>query len=263
MMIQYSFKLAAACCMALLALVSGIKAQQRTDYDLYLLIGQSNMAGRGEISGAYQAAAPRHVVMFTKALQWVQAKHPLHFDKPKVAGVGPGLSFGEAMAQKKKRKTIALIPCAVGGSSIESWTPGGFDKPTGTHPYDDMLTRLQEAMKSGTLRGVIWLQGEADTSPEKTKAYLAKLQALITRIRTVAGNPQLPFVAGELGAFRENYRQFNTELDKLPQLVPFTAVATSEGLNHKGDNTHFDAASATEYGKRFAAKMKALQKHRS
>lgn len=262
MMIQHLLKLAAACCMALL-MVNGVKAQQRTDYDLYLAIGQSNMAGRGEISGAYVTEAPRHVVMLTKDLQWVQAKHPLHFDKPKVAGVGPGISFAEIMAKKWKRKTIALIPCSVGGSSIESWVPGGFDKPTRTHPYDDMLVRLQEAMKSGTLRGVIWLQGESDSSPEKVKTYLAKLQALIERIRTVAGNPQLPFVAGELGQFRDNYRQFNVELHKLPQLVPYTAVATSEGLTHKGDNTHFDAASAAAYGKRFAAKMKALQKRKS
>ncbi|AWO00585.1 sialate O-acetylesterase [Chitinophaga alhagiae] len=262
MMIQYLLKLAAACCVALLV-VKGVKAQQTTDYDLYLVIGQSNMAGRGVISGAYVTEAPRHVVMLTKDLQWVQARHPLHFDKPKVAGVGPGISFAEVMAKKRKRKTIALIPCSVGGSSIESWAPGGFDKPTRTHPYDDMLVRLREAMKSGTLRGVIWLQGESDSSPEKAKAYLGKLQALIERLRTVAGNPELPFVAGELGPFRENFRHFNIELDKLPQLVPFTAVATSEGLTHKGDNTHFDAASATEYGKRFAAKMKALQKRKS
>jgi hypothetical protein len=258
MMMQYLLKLAAACCMALL-IVNGVKAQQRADYDLYLLIGQSNMAGRGKISGAYVTEAPRHVVMLTKELQWVQAKHPLHFDKPKVVGVGPGISFAEVMAKKRKRKTIALIPCAVGGTSIESWVPGGIDKPTHTHPYDDMLVRLQEAMKSGTLRGVIWLQGEADSSPEKISSYLAKLQALIERLRAVAGDPQLPFVAGELGPFRSSFRQFNVELRKLPQQVPYTAVATSEGLIHKGDHTHLDAASATAYGKRFAEKMKALQ----
>jgi hypothetical protein len=262
MMVQQLLKLAAACLVALLV-TNGIKAQQHADYDLYLVIGQSNMAGRGEISGAFAAEAPRHVVMLTKEMQWVQAKHPLHFDKPKVAGVGPGLSFAEAMARQRRRKTIALIPCSVGGSSIESWVPGGFDKPTRTHPYDDMLTRLQQAMKSGTLRGVIWLQGESDSSPEKVATYLSKLQALIERLRAVAGNPQLPFVAGELGPFRETFRQFNDELHKLPQQVPCTAVATSEGLTHKGDNTHFDAASANEYGKRFAAKMKALQKRKA
>lgn len=259
MTMRYLLKLGAAWCL-MLFITAGANAQQKNGYDLYLLIGQSNMAGRGKMSGEYATAAPSRVLMLNKDLQWVQARHPLHFDKPKAAGVGPGLSFAAAMARQSKRRTIGLIPCAVGGTSINAWAPGAYDKATNTHPYDDMLVRLQEAMKSGTLRGVIWLQGESNSSAAEIKTYLARLQELIQRVRDVAGNQQLPFVAGELGTYKERYQHFNTELAKLPQLVAYTALAPSEGLTHNGDTTHFDAASADEFGKRFAVKMKQLQK---
>ncbi|MGI8637735.1 MAG: sialate O-acetylesterase, partial [Segetibacter sp.] len=211
----------------------------------------------------YENMGSEKVLMLDKENNWVRAKHPLHFDKPKVAGVGPALSFGIAMAEKNRRHKIGLIPCAVGGTSIDVWQPGGYDKATNTHPYDDMLLRLSEALKSGTLKGVIWLQGESDSSPEKAAAYLSKLETLIGRLRELVKNPSLPFVAGELGQYREQYQNINKELASLPARVAHTAVATSEGLTDKGDQTHFDSRSATEYGKRFAEKMKALLKKKN
>ncbi|MEO7444451.1 MAG: sialate O-acetylesterase [Ferruginibacter sp.] len=245
----------------IIAASSVAKAQLKDKpMDIYLLIGQSNMAGRGKITDAYKNEGNGNVLMLDKENNWVPAKHPLHFDKPTVAGVGPGLSFGLAMAKKSKGHCIGLVPCAVGGTSINVWKPGGYDEATKTHPYDDMLLRLNEALKSGTLKGVIWLQGESDSSPEKAEAYLNKLETLIKLIREKANNPSLPFVAGELGQYRESYQKINMELARLPQSVAYTAIATSEGLTDRGDQTHFDSKSATEYGKRFAKKMKALLK---
>jgi len=66
-------------------------------------------------------------------------------------------------------------------------------------------------------------------------------------------------VAGELGRYRDNYDNINKQLVNLPKQVPFTAVASSEGLWHKGDGTHFDSRSADELGKRYAVEMRRLQ----
>lgn len=237
-----------------------LKAQDG-DMDLYLLIGQSNMAGRGPLTPEYSAMGDTAVWMLDKDNQWVPAHHPVHFDKPKVAGVGPGLSFGIAMAhQGRKVHKVGLIPCAVGGTSIEVWVPGGYDKATQTHPYDDAMARLKAALPAGHLKGVIWLQGEADSNPERAAHYLDNLVALINRVREVAGDPTLPFVAGQLGRYKSQYANINAVLKKLPQTVAHTAVASSKGLTDKGDQTHFNAESATIYGKRFAKKMKHLEK---
>lgn len=228
--------------------------------DLYILIGQSNMAGRGPIT---PEIAPEHndnVYMFTKDHKWVIAKHPVHFDKP-IAAVGPGLTFGIMMQQAQPTVKIGLIPCAVGGTPIEHWEPGAYDAATKTHPYDDAVERIKAASKYGNFKGVIWLQGEANSKAEDAKVYLPKLIALIARVRALTGNPDLPFVAGELGRYRQEYDNINVQLHKLPDAVAHTAIASSEGLTDKGDSTHFTGKSAQEMGRRMATKMISLQGH--
>jgi len=229
------------------------------NFHLYLLIGQSNMAGRGQMNAEYRNQFHSNVLMLNKNDEWEAAAHPLHFDKPKMAGVGPGLAFGIEMAKAKPTVKIGLIPCAVGGTAIESWEPSAMDRVTKKYPYDDAIARLRIAMESGVVKGVIWHQGEANSTPERSPDYLKNLELLILRLRKITKDKNLPFVAGELGQYRDRYKLINDKLKLLPETVRNTAVASSEGLTHKGDNTHFDAASATELGKRFAAQMILLQ----
>lgn len=227
--------------------------------DLYLLVGQSNMAGRGTPDAASKEVNPQ-ILMLEKAGNWVPATDPMHFDKPEAIGVGPGLSFAQEMLKQNPKRKIGLIPCAVGGSPIKVWEKGVYYDATKVYPYDDAIRRAKLAQQSGTLKGIIWHQGESDSSPEGAKIYLQKLTAVISNFRTDLGAPNVPFVAGELGYYRDNYKLINTELKKLPQLVPNTAVATAEDLVHKGDNTHFDTPSTRILGKRLAAAFIRLQK---
>lgn len=245
-----------------LGVVTTVNAQSQPHkkFDIYILMGQSNMAGRGPLTEEFKKESNPRVFMLDKAEDWIIARHPLHFDKPKVAGVGPGLAFGIGMAEADPNAQIGLVPCAVGGTPIEHWRPGAYDKATDTHPYDDAVARIKAAMKSGVIKGVIWHQGESDSSPEKAKKYLPQLIELIQNVRKLVGNPDLPFIVGELGRYNPAYQNINIELAKLPGQVPFTAVASSEGLVDKGDNTHFASASAEELGKRFAAQMLKAQK---
>ncbi len=242
------------------AIVAKAQIGATEKFDLYVLIGQSNMAGRGPITEEIAGEHDDRVYMFTKDKQWVIAKHPLHFDKPKVGGVGPGLTFGLTMEQASPSVKIGLIPCAVGGTPIEHWVPGAFDQATNTHPWDDAVERITAAMKYGTIKGVVWHQGEANSTPQKAKIYLSQLTDLIQRVRALVGNPNLPFIVGELGRYRPAYANINFQLAQLPATVPLTAVASSEGLIHKGDTTHFDGPSAQEMGRRMAAKMLEVQR---
>jgi hypothetical protein len=230
---------------------------EKTAYDLYLLIGQSNMAGRGKVDAASTQTHPR-VVTLAKDGQWVPAVDPLHFDKPG-AGVGPGLAFGKAMAEASPQATIGLIPCAVGGTSITRWVPGVQDPVTKAYPYDDMLKRAQAACKDGTLKGIIWHQGEADRRPDASALYAERLTALIARLRKELNAPDVPFVAGELGQLNETNREltagFNTILRGLTQSVARYACVSAEGLTDRGDHLHFNAESARTLGARYAAAM--------
>lgn len=245
-----------------ISLIGQAFAQTKIDtaFELYILIGQSNMAGRGPLTAEFQAQGNPRVFMLNRDKQWVPAKHPLHFDKPKAAGVGPGLAFGMDMAETNPNVKIGLIPCAVGGTPIEHWKPGAFDPATKTHPYDDALIRIKEAMKSGVIKGVIWHQGEANSAENKSAIYIKQLKTLVKTLRREVGNSKLPFVVGELGRFRTQFTKFNIQLAKVPTKIRFTALAISEGLDHKGDSTHFSSSSATELGHRFAKTMIELQR---
>ena len=233
-------------------------------FHLYILMGQSNMAGRGAIEGDLINLNHSRVYMLNKDGEWQVAKNPVHFDKPSVAGVGPGLSFGIEMAKADSTIHIGLIPCAVGGTAIEKWQENTFDEATKTYPYDDALNRINNAMQYGVVKGMLWHQGESNSGTKNLENYIEKLDALITKIRAVTKNKKLPVVVGELGQFSNKYSNFNqTVIPAIITKVPYTILATSENLTDKGDHAHFDGPSANEYGKRFALKMQELQKVQS
>ncbi|OQP39790.1 acetylxylan esterase [Niastella yeongjuensis] len=239
------------------------KAQtQPEEYEVhyYLLIGQSNMAGRGPLDSADNHPNPR-IIMLDSLNQWKTATDPVHFDKPKLVGVGPAISFAKEMTGKDKHIMIALIPCALGGSPINVWEPGA--TYFNWHPYDDAIARVKIALhKGGQLKGVLWHQGESDNDSAHAIVYLEKLKTLITRLRTEFNNPKLPFVAGEIGYFNKQ-NIINPVLNHLPDLVPYTAVVSAKDLTDKGDQLHFDTPSARKLGKRYADAMTQIQKSTS
>jgi len=232
-------------------------------FHLFLLAGQSNMAGRGRVAEEDTVPHPR-VFTLNKANEWVLAKDPIHFDKP-VAGVGLGRTFGITVAEGDPSIVIGLIPCAAGGSPISSWEPGGYHGQTRSHPYDDAVKRTKIAMQKGTLKAVLWHQGESDSQPEKAKVYQQKLHALIERFRAEFDSPGLPFIAGQLGRFpvrpwNEARERVNAVHVSLPDNVKNTAFVPSTGFTHKGDKVHFDAKSMREFGKRYAKAYLGLAK---
>lgn len=233
--------------------------------DLFLLIGQSNMKGRGFMPEVPKRD-PRLVMMAIKDDQWYLARHPLHLTgDPKTfaghdnAGVGPGLAFAEVLAARDPKARLGLIPCAVGGSQIALWQRGA-------KLYDNALRRAKLALQhtaplKARIRGALWLQGEADATDERLPVYEAKLLKLVDDLRADLGEPDLPFVACTIGEMRDddgaaNRRKMNELLLSLPSKRPHTACVNARDLKtHIGDNVHFDTAAQEEIGRRYAAKF--------
>lgn len=230
------------------ALPPGVKLE------LFLLAGQSNMAGRG-VPEAQDKVADPHVWMLSKDGAWVPAVDPLHYDKVGVDGVGPGRSFGIEVAKAHPGAYIGLIPTAVGGVSLEMWRPGG-------KLYTNAIARTRAAMKDGTLAGILWHQGESDTKPEKVQSYPARLDKLLEAFRHDLNAPDLPVVVGQLGVFDpvKNAPRvgFNAMIAKYPEDRTNVSCVQSQGLKSIGDNTHFDAASQRELGHRYAEAFQKL-----
>lgn len=225
-----------------------------SNFHLYLLIGQSNMAGRGMVDAESKQVNPQ-IWMLDSLNHWVPATDPVHFDKPS-AGVGPAVSFAKNILADNKKIKIGLIPCAWGGSPIKVWEPGAVY--LNAHPYDDALTKAKLAMQKGVLKGVLWHQGESDNDSARATVYLQKLKVLVNRLRTELQSPNLPFVAAEIGHFIKT-DIINAVINQLPAEVQHTAVVSANGLVDKGDKLHFDTPSAREMGKRYAAAMLQLQ----
>jgi hypothetical protein len=224
-------------------------------FHLFLLVGQSNMAGRGVVEPQDKTPHPR-VLMLSKEGRWVPATDPMHFDKP-AAGVGLGKTFGQIIAGANPDVTVGLIPCAVGGSPIDTWKPGVFYAATKSHPWDDMAKRVELALQAGTLQGILWHQGEGDSQPALAPVYEAKLHDLVKRLRELVKSPSVPFIAGQMGKFADvpwppEKAMVDQAHQDLAEKVPHTAFVSAEGLKHKGDKVHFDSASFRELGKRYA-----------
>jgi hypothetical protein len=228
----------------------------KENFHLFLLVGQSNMAGRGKVTPADKKPHPR-VLMLTKAGEWAPATDPLHFDKPGMVGVGIGKTFGTIVAEKSPGITVGLIPCAHGGSPISVWQLGRYYKPTRGHPWDDAIKRAKLAMKAGTLKGILWHQGESDSKQGLAEVYEKKLHDLVSRFRRELDAPQVPFIAGQMGIFKERpWSDAKKLVDQahrdLSKKLKHAGFVDAKGLSHKGDKVHFDALSYRELGRRYA-----------
>ena len=176
-----------------LSILVGFKQDVPPRLQLFLLIGQSNMAGRG-VPESQDKQTNSHIWVLTKQQTWTLAHDPLHFDKPSIVGVGPGLSFAKTLLEANPAMHIGLIPCAVAGSGIDVWEPGAYYEPTKSHPYDDAIQRARKALENGQLAGILWHQGESDSEPDKAAVYEQKLSTFIRRIRADLHAEQVPFL---------------------------------------------------------------------
>jgi hypothetical protein len=222
--------------------------------EIFLLIGQSNMAGRADLE-TYGKDTLDRVFLYTgkEGNEWDYASGPLNRystvrKELAMQKLGPGNSFAREMADAMPDNRIGLVVNARGGTSIDEWAPG-------SDLYIEALQRAGDASKFGAIRGIIWHQGESDVS--RSEQYMDKLVHLITSFRQDLGLPGLPFVAGQLSEDKPERAVFNRMLLSLPSRLPFTAVISSEGTS-TFDQTHFDAASQNLLGIRYAAEIKSL-----
>jgi sialate O-acetylesterase len=231
--------------------------------DLWLLVGQSNMQGVGNLADVEQPD-PR-IRSFDQADRWVLATEPLHtlvnaadrvhWNKDKdgnprklegqeleqyVAnrkkGAGLGLPFAKAMLQRTG-VPIGLLPNAHGGTSMDQWSPELRDK-MGDSLYGATYRRVLAA--GGKVRGVLWYQGESDANPKVVGAYAEKFEKLIAAFRSDFQQPELPFYYVQIGRHvaYTNQAEWNTVQEaqrKLESRVPKVGMVPAVDLSlHDG-----------------------------
>ncbi|KAL1812015.1 hypothetical protein DCAR_0624177 [Daucus carota subsp. sativus] len=222
--------------------------------DIFILSGQSNMAGRGGVVNKHwdgvvppQCSPHPSIHRFSADLNWVPASEPLHadIDSKKVCGVGPGMSFANAV--KDVVGEVGLVPCAVGGTAIAEWARG-------CHLYENMIKRAKKAVESGDgrIRAMLWYQGESDTlSKHCVDAYKVKMEKLIDNVRQDLALPHLPIIQVAIASGEHKYMEKIREIQKAIDLENVVCV-DAKGLELKEDNLHLTTEACVELGQMLA-----------
>jgi hypothetical protein len=220
---------------------------------VFIMAGQSNMAGRGIIEPE-DTVSDKRIFSINKDGQIIIAKEPLHFYEPERTGLDCGLSFAKTLITKIPDSiSILIIPTAVGGSSISQWL--GDSVFRNVKLFSNFLSKVEIAKQNGIIKGILWHQGESDANEKNIPLYKERLHSLFSKFRTVIGNNELPVLLGELGSFSNNPADFNL-INKV--IHDYAAedknsrVISTKDLKDKGDHLHFDSEGQRTMGKRFA-----------
>ena len=241
-------------------------APSGSDVMIFLLIGQSNMAGAPKPESQDQVENPRVRVLAYDDCpnlgqaynQWYRAKPPLHDCD---GGVGPGDYFGKMLADAYPNATIGLVPLGINGADIDMFGKGVISKRRGefkippdnhwTGAYEWVIQRAELARRAGTIRGILFHQGESDTG---NAAWVGKVEAIVENLRVDLRLGEAPFVAGELLYSGCCGKWHNPLVRELAREIGNTRVVSADGLSGF-DAAHFDLPGQRELGARYGAAM--------
>ena len=188
--------------------------------DVWLLAGQSNMQGTGDMTGA---AKPHPLIRaFSMRHAWRLAEDPLHIlaesadachndgfqcsqaqceiqRSVEKKGVGIGVFFAQEML-KNSGVPQGLIPTAHGATTLAQWSP----KAKALF-YESMLRTVRATGQP--VAGVLWYQGESDAKAETAPRYTHGMKELVSALRRDLRQPRLPWIVAQLA------RSFEAERD--------------------------------------------------
>jgi hypothetical protein len=151
-------------------------AQAEGEYDVFLLIGQSNMAGRGWMIEADEQVFDKNVFLLDEKGEPVPATNPLNQYSTirkdmSMQQISPGYGFAMKVSKRTGRR-ILLVVNAKGGTRIGQWMKGAEDGF-----YEQALMRTKQATKYGPLKAILWHQGCGDV--KRADSYLDSLEIFV------------------------------------------------------------------------------------
>lgn len=214
-----------------------------------LLIGQSNMAGRGFVSEVEPIVNDK--VFVNRNGRWRGMYVPVNPDRA-FSGINLAESFCD-LYQKEHNVDVGIIPCADGGTNLDQWQVGGL-------LFDHACYMASLASRTSTIAAVLWHQGESDCHDGLQFVYEKKFTVIMNEFRNRLGLHDVPFLLGGLGDYlknysspdiAQNYLEVNKQLRSVAEHNPMTGFVSAEGLGSNPDNLHFSAAALREFGVRY------------
>ncbi len=221
----------------------------------FLMAGQSNMAGRGDIDEV-EPIENEKCFMYRVA-RWEKMVEPINVDKRMNSEYAPGISLAASFADayaKHFDAPVGLIPCANGGTKIEQWRPGG-------DLFDYAVACAKLAMRTSKLGGILWHQGESDSRHFDPDVYSEKLITTMKAFREALDMPTLPIIIGEISEKCDEKwyvskvaPEINKVLHSVAKCIPNCAVVKARDLGLRVDGIHFSSSSLRTLGVRYFEK---------
>ena len=179
------------CFLAALLICSLPFVARGQEYDVFLLLGQANMAGRGEMLPSDEEIIDDNLYLLDSDGDVELACSPLNrystIKKPGAKqGIGPGHSFGKMIARSTGHKVL-LVVNARGGSKLSEWQKG-----SETGYFEETVRRADQAIRhGGKVKAILWHHGEGDC---RDTTYLSRLAVMVQDMRAELGDDQIPFI---------------------------------------------------------------------
>ncbi|WP_437814064.1 sialate O-acetylesterase [Sorangium sp. So ce1078] len=225
-------------------------------FHVFLLLGQSNMAGYPKALDADRTENPRIKVLgFDDCAatgrvegEWDIAAPPLH--ECWNGAIGPGDYFSRTILDHyPAQDSVGLVPSAISGERVETFMKVGGTK------YDWILSRAKAAQDiGGVIEGILFHQGESNCGDA---AWPGKVKTLVSDLRADLGLGDVPFLAGEL-LHSGSCANHNSLVKQLPGLLPNAHVVSAQGLAIDPADTwnlHFGHDAQVTLGTRYAETM--------
>lgn len=228
----------------------------------FLLIGQSNAAGRGLLEEAPPLDTCNGKLLVARNGLWLKMFRPVNPDR-KFSGTCFAETFAKAYSDAHPDVDVGIIPCADGGTCLEQWQPGQI-------LFDNAVNCARLAMRTSHLVGILWHQGEGDCRPECYPLYYPRFRKMVTELRNALGDHDMPVLMGGLGDFLPNctnsdylvnYGYINEALRQFACEDENSAFVPATGLTSNPDNLHFSAKALSEFGYRYFQAFRQLTAH--
>ena len=237
------------------SLLSAIPPQPAQTVKIFLLGGQSNMAGQlkeywVELNSPYKDPFPAVPRWHNKAHKWIPLAPTHRF--------GPEVAFGHSIMQAMPDQQIRLIKYAINGTALyNDWKPNEGPQYNGfMQAAQSALANLEAQQIPYEIAGMLWLQGESDANEQMGAAYEANLAAFIQKMRSEFKTPEMPFIIARVRNFYgkgEQAHMVRSAQQKLAQKMPMVAYFDTDDLNPLVNGGHYGMPGTIEIGKRFTA----------
>ena len=224
--------------------IEWIQEDHRGHLDIFILAGQSNMEGDGELNPYFHFENQDRIYVFDERFKWNIGKGPLK------SKFGPSISFASTILESTSSQAVGIVNVARGGTALRHWTKDYADNSL----YQNTLKRALAASTQGQIKGLLFFQGEKDADMDSSghfQDWHEVFEIFVADLRKDLKLDSLPVIYAQIGKGNHPlWEEVKNSQEKVG--LPFAGMIRTDDLDYKEGSIHFNSEGYIEIGKRFA-----------